>query len=272
MNAYKNKLEDRNDQCHFPKQEVWHIEEEEKMITTVKNMTKIYQGRSADEGRQKLEKLEDLSTLDKDFYNSLLSHKAKRLNRRKELITQTIAFTDPYSPEHRSQSAQLTADNRSHSTVSLEFDDQNIANEEEQRREEGPRHSVGAHFALLKVTLVKWAALFYIYNIQRAHIFLAFKPSPQPYELEGSYAFFKCIKMGDLQSVRTFLSRNPLFLFEVEYNGKSPLSYACIFNQLAIASLLLQEGVNSDRPCKAGKTSLFYALHTRNPALIQAVL
>lgn len=78
--------------------------------------------------------------------------------------------------------------------------------------------------------------------------------------------------MGDLEAVRTFLSRNLLFLFEVEFNGKSPLSYACIFNQLAIASLILQEGVNSDRPCKAGKTSLFYALHTRNPALIQEVL
>lgn len=58
----------------------------------------------------------------------------------------------------------------------------------------------------------------------------------------------------------------------MEYNGKSPLSYACIFNQLAIASLILKEGVNSDRTCKSGKTSLFYALHTRNPALIQAVL
>lgn len=141
-------------------------------------MTKIYQGRSADEGRQKLEKLEDLNTLDKEFYSSLLSHKTNRLNRRKELITQTIAFTDPYSPEKHFQSAQLTADNRSHSAVSLEFDDQDIANDEHHKREDAPRHSVGAHFALLKVTLVKWAALFYIYNIQRAHIFIAFKPSP----------------------------------------------------------------------------------------------
>ena len=141
-------------------------------------MAKIYQGRSADEGRQKLEKLEDLNTLDKDFYSSLLSHKANRLNRRKELIIQTIAFTDPHSPENHCQSAQLTADNRSHSAVSLEFEDQEVPNEEGQRREDGPRHTVRAHFALLKVTLVKWAALFYIYNIQRAHIFLAFKPSP----------------------------------------------------------------------------------------------
>ena len=144
-------------------------------------MTKIYQGRSADEGRQKLEKLEDLHTLHKEFYSNLLTHKTNRLNRRKELITQTIAFTDAYSPEKHFQSAQLTADNRSHSAVSLDIDDKDGVNDEAQKRENGSRHSVGARFALLKVTLVKWAALFYIYNIQRAHIFLAFKPSPQPY-------------------------------------------------------------------------------------------
>lgn len=183
MNAYKNKLEDRNDECHLPKQEIWHTEEEEKLITTVKNMTKIYQGRSADEGRQKLEKLEDLNTLDKEFYSSLLNHKNNRLNRRRELITQTIAFTDAYSPEKHFQSAQLASDHHSRSAVSLDFDDQNVDNDEMQRHVDGPRHSVRSHFALLKLTLVKWAALFYIYNIKRAHIFLAFKPSPQPYEL-----------------------------------------------------------------------------------------
>jgi hypothetical protein len=40
--------------------------------------------------------------------------------------------------------------------------------------------------------------MFYIYGIKRQNIFLAFKANKQPYELEGSYAFFKCIKMGDL--------------------------------------------------------------------------
>jgi hypothetical protein len=53
-------------------------------------------------------------------------------------------------------------------------------------------------FKLLKNTLVRWAAMFYIYGIKRQNIFLAFKANKQPYELEGSYAFFKCIKMGDL--------------------------------------------------------------------------
>jgi hypothetical protein len=63
-------------------------------------------------------------------------------------------------------------------------------------------------FSLLRKTLVKWAALFYIYGIHKEDIFLAFRANKEPYALEGSYAFFKFIKSGDLAPVETFLHNN----------------------------------------------------------------
>lgn len=41
--------------------------------------------------------------------------------------------------------------------------------------EEGPVHSVKNRFKLLKRTLVRWAALFYMYGIKRKDIFIAFR-------------------------------------------------------------------------------------------------
>ncbi len=68
-------------------------------------------------------------------------------------------------------------------------------------------------FQLLKKTLVRWAALFYVYGIQKIDIFMAFRTNRSPYELEGSYAFFKCIKMGDLEAVRTFVEKDHNYVF-----------------------------------------------------------
>jgi len=42
---------------------------------------------------------------------------------------------------------------------------------------------------------------------------MAFRTNIQPYLLEGSYAFFKCIKMGDIEAVKTFLQKNTAYAF-----------------------------------------------------------
>lgn len=66
---------------------------------------------------------------------------------------------------------------------------------------------------MLKRTLVRWAALFYIYGINKNDIFTAFKVNKEPYAMEGAYAFFKYIKIGDLHSVNKFLENNRQFVF-----------------------------------------------------------
>lgn len=127
-------------------------------------------------------------------------------------------------------------------------------------------------FQILKKTLVKWAALFYVYGISKENIFSAFRINRDPYELEGSYAFFKCIKLGDIPSIKIFLNNNPQFVFELEFNGKTPLSYAAFHNQTEVAKLILEVGVNSDLPCHSGHTSLYYAISKRNTELVKRLL
>jgi ankyrin repeat protein len=78
--------------------------------------------------------------------------------------------------------------------------------------------------------------------------------------------------MGDLPSVKNFIAKNSNYIFETEFSGKTPLSYACINKKHEIAKQIIEEGVNSDKLCNNKKTSLFYALKTKNVELIKLLL
>lgn len=132
--------------------------------------------------------------------------------------------------------------------------------------------AVKYRFQLLRKTLVKWAALFYIYGVNKDDIFTAFKVNRDPFGLQGSYAFFKFIKQGDLSSVKTFVENDRQFIFEVDSGGKTSLSYACIHDQTEIALYILSVGVNSDLKCYKGHTSLYYAITKRNVTLVKKFL
>lgn len=125
---------------------------------------------------------------------------------------------------------------------------------------------------MLKKTLVRWAALIYIYGVRKTDLYVAFQNKREPYQMEGSYAFFKCIKQGDIESVRTFISANSYYVYEVDFHGRSALSYACYYNQTEIVKEILKVGVHSDRLCNAGRTSLWYAISRRNVAMVRELL
>lgn len=57
--------------------------------------------------------------------------------------------------------------------------------------------------------------------------------------MEGSYAFFKAIKFGDFECIKSFVQIDQAYLYEVETNGRTPLIYACLHNQERIAKFLL---------------------------------
>lgn len=101
---------------------------------------------------------------------------------------------------------------------------------------------------------------------------MAFRCNIQPYSLEGSYAFFKCIKMGDLQAVKTFIQKDKGFVFERDFNGKSSLSYAAQLGQAEIVRYILQVGVNSDSFCNHSHTSVYYALLNRDVDIVRMIL
>jgi ankyrin repeat protein len=57
--------------------------------------------------------------------------------------------------------------------------------------------------------------------------------------MEGSYAFFKAIKFGDFECIKSFVQIDQAYLYEVDTNGRTPLIYACLHNQERIAMFLL---------------------------------
>lgn len=48
----------------------------------------------------------------------------------------------------------------------------------------------------------------------------------KPFELEGSYAFFKYIKLNDASRVKNFIEKNPEYAHQIDYEHRTPLIYA----------------------------------------------
>ena len=64
--------------------------------------------------------------------------------------------------------------------------------------------------------------------------------------MEGSYAMFKCIQLGDFPGVKVFIDRDPKYVFQVKEGRMATLAYASKHNQPQILSLILSVGVNVD--------------------------
>lgn len=55
MNGYKNKLEDRNDACELlPYDSSSTVQHDETIVSTIKNITKFYQGKGITQGHQRV--------------------------------------------------------------------------------------------------------------------------------------------------------------------------------------------------------------------------
>lgn len=48
----------------------------------------------------------------------------------------------------------------------------------------------------------------------------------KPFELEGSYTFFKLIKAGDIKTLKKFYHNNNDYLYQIDSFGRSALIYA----------------------------------------------
>jgi ankyrin repeat protein len=68
------------------------------------------------------------------------------------------------------------------------------------------------------------------------------------------------------------LENNPEYVFEIEFNGKTPICYAACHNQTEIGKLILEVGVNSDHLCANGHTALYYAVCKGNTELVRELL
>lgn len=93
-----------------------------------------------------------------------------------------------------------------------------------------------------------------------------------PFELEGSYSFFKFIKGGNLSIVRNFVLQNSEYAHQIDSDGRSALVYAVQNNQAAIVDYLCSLGFNLDRETNSGTTALYYAIKNGYASIVVKLL
>lgn len=103
-------------------------------------------------------------------------------------------------------------------------------------------------------------------------IYKAFWKNPDPYEMSGSYSFFKAIKRGDSDGVQKFLDANLDFLYEKDHRGRSPLIYACACNKREVVKTLLNNEININKVCDKKRNALYYALRHDDVEIVQRLL
>ena len=83
----------------MPEEKSFDLGYEQNMVSLIHNMTKIYQERAIQQGNPKINSLQDISKLGNGFYDEMLNHKNHRLEKRKEVVFQTIPLA-PLTADH----------------------------------------------------------------------------------------------------------------------------------------------------------------------------
>ena len=175
MHGYRNKLDENHESMELEKGTSTQLCDAEEMVKLIQNMSKVYQGRSVTQGQTRIEQLEDISKINKGYYKEMQVHKTQRLAQRHQFVNQTLNLSCT-SDEVDNYPNRATLENDSvlscqEPTVQeLEAIDNSLE-----------RFSVKSRFQLLRRTLVKWAALSYIYGIEKNNIYMAFRGNRQPY-------------------------------------------------------------------------------------------
>lgn len=91
---------------------------------------------------------------------------------------------------------------------------------------------------------------------------------PRPYELEGSYLFFRAIEKKDMQTLKSMLNHQPRLLFQMDEDGRTPLIYSAKLNNIECCRLFMVVGSNLDAFNYRHHTAVYYAIANRNPTLL----
>ena len=94
-------------------------------------------------------------------------------------------------------------------------------------------------FRFLGKHLIKASLQANFYMVDENHFCQAFWEHREPFQMEGSYAFYKAIKMDDIDCVKTFINIDLNYLYERDSNGNTPLLYATIHNKTEITLYFL---------------------------------
>ncbi len=68
--------------------------------------------------------------------------------------------------------------------------------------------------------------------------------------------FFKAIREGSINEVRSMLDKNPVLVNSKDTRGSAPLILATYYDEMEIAKLLLEKGAKIDAVDASGNTAL----------------
>lgn len=111
-----------------------------------------------------------------------------------------------------------------------------------------------------------------IFGIPNVLLYEGMYSKPQPYELEGSYLFFRAIEKKDMKTLRSMVGVQPRMLFQIDEDGRTPIIYAAYLNNLEICQLFITIGCNLDAFSYRYHTAIYYAIVNRNPELLFELL
>ena len=103
-----------------------------------------------------------------------------------------------------------------------------------------------------------------MFGIEKEKLHIVLWKVWSPFELEGSYAFFKLIKTGDLSMIKNFILQNPNYAYQVDHEGRTSLIYAVQNGRLEIVKYLIGLGFNINKETYLRATALYYAIKTDN--------
>ena len=111
-----------------------------------------------------------------------------------------------------------------------------------------------------------------MFGIEKQDIFSVLWKIREPFELQGSYAFFKLIKSGNFLNVKYFLSQNPEYAYQIDHEKRTTLMYAVQNGQLEIANHLITLGFNVNKVNEEGYSAIYYAIKSNNSEMVVLLL
>ena len=244
------------------------------MLTWIKDVAKGYNKTSINTNLERLRKLADIEKMDGDYYQQMMEHKSKRLQIRSSLFNQGENIRNNSIDESGLDILQGIVDKIEYDTkleqnlsISLEDEDRSSVSSADMSEveEKGENLNMVQRFQKLGKVLVYILYQAQIYDIvDKEGVYNAFWKNPAPFEMSGSYAFFKAIKRGDMAGVKKFLHADPLYLYERDLKGRSPLIYAYANNRHELVQFILTKEVNVNQKCFRKRSALYYALRHEN--------
>lgn len=82
----------------------------------------------------------------------------------------------------------------------------------------------------------------------------------KPYQRDGSYSFFKCVKRNELELFEIFIQRCKFYVLDINHHHKTCLHIACEKGYIILVKRILELGCEIDKGDLLHRSPLHYAI------------